>query len=274
MGTESALVFSTGHQANLGVLGTLLGPGDTVIVDSADHASILDGCLLSRAKLRPFRHNRLEKLEKMLERAAGRRRRRDGRRRRRLLDGGRPRAAARDLRAVRALRRAADGRRGARRRRARRARGGRERTARAWPTAWTCGSARSPSRSPRAAASWPGPRRSSTTCGSPRARSCSRPRPCRRRSAPRSRPCACCAPTTGRRCWRPCSPGPSGCATASKRSASPSSARRRFPLEPGVQLHAPGVREQDDGRRTIVTPIVPLLVGDDWKAARALEGPL
>ncbi len=69
MGTEAALVFSTGHQANLGALGTLLGPGDTVIVDSADHASILDGCLLSRAKLRPFRHNRLEKLEKMLERA-------------------------------------------------------------------------------------------------------------------------------------------------------------------------------------------------------------
>ena len=42
-----------------------------MIVDSGDHASILDGCLLSRAKLRPFRHNRLEKLEKMLERAQG-----------------------------------------------------------------------------------------------------------------------------------------------------------------------------------------------------------
>ncbi len=69
METEDALVFSTGHQANLGTLGTLLGPADTVIVDSGDHASILDGCLLSRAKLRPFRHNRLEKLEKMLQRA-------------------------------------------------------------------------------------------------------------------------------------------------------------------------------------------------------------
>ncbi len=69
MGTEAALVFSTGHQANVGTLGTLLGPGDTVVVDSGDHASILDGCLLSRAKLRPFRHNRLDKLEKMLERA-------------------------------------------------------------------------------------------------------------------------------------------------------------------------------------------------------------
>ena len=69
MGTEDAIVFSTGHQANLGTLGTILGPGDTVIADSADHASILDGCLLSRAKLRPFRHGRLDKLEKQLERA-------------------------------------------------------------------------------------------------------------------------------------------------------------------------------------------------------------
>jgi len=68
MGTEDALVFTTGHQANVGTLGTILSPGDTVIADSGDHASILDGCLLSRAKLRPFRHNRLDKLEKMLER--------------------------------------------------------------------------------------------------------------------------------------------------------------------------------------------------------------
>ncbi len=69
MGTEAAIVFSTGHQANVGTLGTLLGVGDTVIVDAGDHASILDGCLLSRAKMRPFRHNRLDKLEKMLERS-------------------------------------------------------------------------------------------------------------------------------------------------------------------------------------------------------------
>ena len=61
MGTEEAIVFSTGHQANVGTLGTILAPGDTVIVDSADHASILDGCLISRAKLRPFKHNRLDR---------------------------------------------------------------------------------------------------------------------------------------------------------------------------------------------------------------------
>jgi 8-amino-7-oxononanoate synthase len=71
MGTEDALVFTTGHQANVGTLGTILAPGDTVIADAGDHASILDGCLLSRAKLRPFRHNRLDKLEKMLGRAQG-----------------------------------------------------------------------------------------------------------------------------------------------------------------------------------------------------------
>ena len=71
MGTDDAIVFTTGHQANVGTLGAILGVGDTVIVDSADHASILDGCLISRAKLRPFRHNRMDKLERALERASG-----------------------------------------------------------------------------------------------------------------------------------------------------------------------------------------------------------
>ncbi len=71
MGTESALVFTTGYQANVGCIGTILAPGDTVICDSGDHASILDGCRLSGAKLRPFRHNRVDKLERMLERASG-----------------------------------------------------------------------------------------------------------------------------------------------------------------------------------------------------------
>ena len=70
MQTDDAIVFTTGHQANLGTLGTILAPGDTVIADSADHASILDGCLLSRAKLRVFRHGRLDKLEKQLQRAS------------------------------------------------------------------------------------------------------------------------------------------------------------------------------------------------------------
>jgi 8-amino-7-oxononanoate synthase len=71
MGTEDVIVFTTGHQANVGCLGTILGPSDTVICDSADHASILDGVKISGAKLRPFRHNQMPKLERMLERAAG-----------------------------------------------------------------------------------------------------------------------------------------------------------------------------------------------------------
>jgi 8-amino-7-oxononanoate synthase len=70
LGTESAIVFTTGHQANLGALGTILGPGDTVVADSGDHASILDGCILSRAKLRAFRHNRIDRLEHTLQRAS------------------------------------------------------------------------------------------------------------------------------------------------------------------------------------------------------------
>jgi 8-amino-7-oxononanoate synthase len=71
MGTEQALVFTTGYQANVGCIGTILGPQDTVICDSGDHASILDGCRISGAKLRPFRHNRMDKLERMLERSVG-----------------------------------------------------------------------------------------------------------------------------------------------------------------------------------------------------------
>ena len=62
-------MFTTGYQANVGCVATLLGPEDTVIVDSGDHASILDAVMMSRARIRPFRHNRLDKLEKMLDRA-------------------------------------------------------------------------------------------------------------------------------------------------------------------------------------------------------------
>src|ERR687886_365858 len=71
LGTEEAIVYTTGHQANVGCLSAILSPADTVIVDSGDHASIMDGVAMSRAKVRPFRHNRLDKLEKMLDRAAG-----------------------------------------------------------------------------------------------------------------------------------------------------------------------------------------------------------
>jgi 8-amino-7-oxononanoate synthase len=69
MGSEDAIVYTTGYLANTGAIGTLLDPGDTVVCDSGDHASILDAVALSRARVRPFRHNRLDKLETMLSRA-------------------------------------------------------------------------------------------------------------------------------------------------------------------------------------------------------------
>src|SRR6476469_880099 len=69
MKTEDALVFTTGYQANVGALSTLLAPGDTVIVDSGDHASIMDGVAMSHARVRPFRHNRLKRFEELLDRS-------------------------------------------------------------------------------------------------------------------------------------------------------------------------------------------------------------
>ena len=110
MRTEDALVFTTGYQANLGAIGTILEPGDTVICDSGDHASILDGCRLSGAKLRPFRHNQMDKLERMLERARRRTGRRARRRGRRVLDGGRRLPPPDVLELTRAARRPSDGR--------------------------------------------------------------------------------------------------------------------------------------------------------------------
>jgi 8-amino-7-oxononanoate synthase len=69
MGTEDALVYTAGYLANVGCIATLLGPADTVICDAGDHASILDAVSMSRARIRPFRHNRLDKLATMLERS-------------------------------------------------------------------------------------------------------------------------------------------------------------------------------------------------------------
>jgi 8-amino-7-oxononanoate synthase len=70
MGAEDAIVYTAGYLANVGCIGTLLEPGDTVICDSGDHASILDAVSMSRARIRPFRHNRMDKLERMLGRSA------------------------------------------------------------------------------------------------------------------------------------------------------------------------------------------------------------
>lgn len=66
-GLDSALLFPTGYSANVGTIAALVGPGDTVITDILAHASIFDGCVLSRAKLSLFRHNDLRSLERKLE---------------------------------------------------------------------------------------------------------------------------------------------------------------------------------------------------------------
>ncbi|WP_027338855.1 8-amino-7-oxononanoate synthase [Halonatronum saccharophilum] len=73
--TEDALVFNTGYMANIGVLTTLVGKGDIIICDKLNHASIIDGCRLSKAKLRVYRHNNMEQLERKLQ-GAGKYRRR------------------------------------------------------------------------------------------------------------------------------------------------------------------------------------------------------
>jgi 8-amino-7-oxononanoate synthase len=66
MGTEAALVFSTGYQTNVGTISSLVGRGDFVITDKEDHASIVDGCRLSFGEMRRFRHNDMAHLERVL----------------------------------------------------------------------------------------------------------------------------------------------------------------------------------------------------------------
>ena len=63
---ETALVFSTGFQVNLGVISALAGKDDILIIDKMDHASIIDGCRLSYAEVRKFRHNDMADLERIL----------------------------------------------------------------------------------------------------------------------------------------------------------------------------------------------------------------
>ena len=64
--TEAALVFPTGYHANVGVLSALMGPGDTILSDSLNHASIIDGCRLSRAEVRVYPHGDTRALDALL----------------------------------------------------------------------------------------------------------------------------------------------------------------------------------------------------------------
>ena len=67
-GVEHAIVFSTGYLANLGIVSTLAGKGDYIILDADSHASIYDGCYLGNADIVRFKHNSAEDLEKRLRR--------------------------------------------------------------------------------------------------------------------------------------------------------------------------------------------------------------
>jgi len=63
---ESALVYSTGFQANLGTISCLVGKNDLLVIDRADHASIVDGCRLSYGKIAKFSHNDIQDLDRVL----------------------------------------------------------------------------------------------------------------------------------------------------------------------------------------------------------------
>ena len=65
---DHAMVFSTGYQANLGIISTMAGKGDYIVLDIDSHASIWDGCKLGDAEVVPFRHNDIEAMEKRLRR--------------------------------------------------------------------------------------------------------------------------------------------------------------------------------------------------------------
>ncbi len=65
--TEAALVFASGYQANVGILTALVGKDDLIISDQFNHASIIDGCRLSRARVEVFRHLDLDRVEELLK---------------------------------------------------------------------------------------------------------------------------------------------------------------------------------------------------------------
>ena len=68
---KHCIVFTTGYQANLGMMSGLAGPRDTIFLDADSHSSIYDGCTLSGAKLVRFRHNDAADLDKRLARSEG-----------------------------------------------------------------------------------------------------------------------------------------------------------------------------------------------------------
>ena len=74
-GTEDALVWSTGYMANVGTISAIVGKGDAVFSDELNHASIVDGCRLSKADIFIYRHNDMDDLAAKIAEAGPRRRR-------------------------------------------------------------------------------------------------------------------------------------------------------------------------------------------------------
>src|ERR1700752_5523738 len=68
-GTEAALVFNSGFQANTGVIPVLVGEADVILSDALNHASIIDGCRLSRSKVVVYSHCNMDQLELALKQA-------------------------------------------------------------------------------------------------------------------------------------------------------------------------------------------------------------
>ncbi|MFN2374926.1 MAG: 8-amino-7-oxononanoate synthase [Candidatus Binatia bacterium] len=73
-GVEASLLFSTGYHANVGVISSVVGAGDVVVSDELNHASIIDGCRLSRARVAVYRHNDVDNLREVLASCADARR--------------------------------------------------------------------------------------------------------------------------------------------------------------------------------------------------------
>lgn len=69
---EAALTFSSGYQTNLGIISSLAGKHDVVVIDKLDHASIIDACRLSYAEVKKFRHDDMGKLEQILKESGNR----------------------------------------------------------------------------------------------------------------------------------------------------------------------------------------------------------
>ena len=111
-GKKHCMVFTTGYQANLGMISTLAGQGDFLLIDADSHASIYDACKMTQAEVVRFKHNDPSSLEARLRRLGDKPGNRRGRAGRHLLDAGRQRPAQGIRRRLQEVRRLRAGRRG------------------------------------------------------------------------------------------------------------------------------------------------------------------